>query len=83
MATATCSVSGAVAALAGTITEINTPTRGWVSVTNPAAATVGSPAETDAELRIRQSQSVALPSITPFEALDGAVSNVTGVTRHK
>ncbi|HAN6159757.1 TPA: hypothetical protein IF046_005256, partial [Escherichia coli] len=83
IATATCSVSGAVAALAGTITEINTPTRGWVSVTNPAAATVGSPAETDAELRIRQSQSVALPSITPFEALDGAVSNVTGVTRHK
>lgn len=83
MATARCSVSGAVAALAGTITEINTPTRGWVSVINPAAATVGSPAETDAELRIRQSQSVALPSITPFEALDGAVSNVAGVTRHK
>ena len=46
-------VSGAVAALAGTITEINTPTRGWVSVTNPAAATVGTPAETDAELRIQ------------------------------
>ncbi|EKC9589535.1 DUF1073 domain-containing protein [Escherichia coli] len=44
---------------------------------------IGTPAETDAELRIRQSQSVALPSITPFEALDGAVSNVTGVTRHK
>lgn len=83
MVTAKCSVRGAVAALAGTITEINTPTRGWVSVTNPAAATVGTPAETDAELRIRQSQSVALPSITPFEALDGAVSNVTGVTRHK
>lgn len=82
MATAKCSVSGAVAALAGTITEINTPTRGWVSVTNPAAATVGSTAETDAELRIRQSQSVALPSITPFEALDGAVSNVTGVRRY-
>ncbi|MCV5317196.1 baseplate J/gp47 family protein [Escherichia coli] len=83
MATATCSVSGAVAALAGTITEINTPTRGWVSVTNPAAATVGSPAETDAELRIRQGQSVALPSITPFESVDGAIANVAGVTRHK
>ncbi|WP_219388744.1 baseplate J/gp47 family protein [Escherichia coli] len=83
LVTATCANSGSVAAMAGTITTINTPTRGWVSVTNPAAATVGSPAETDAELRIRQSQSVALPSITPFEALDGAVSNVTGVTRHK
>ncbi|EJN3600448.1 baseplate J/gp47 family protein [Escherichia coli] len=83
MATAKCSVSGAVAALAGTITEINTPTRGWVSVTNPVAATVGSPAETDAELRIRQGQSVALPSITPFEGVDGAIANVNGVTRHK
>ncbi|HIF6258343.1 TPA: baseplate J/gp47 family protein [Enterobacter ludwigii] len=81
--TATCSNSGAVAALAGTITTINTPTRGWVSVTNPAAATVGAPAETDAELRIRQGQSVALPSLTPFEGVDGAIANVAGVTRHK
>lgn len=81
--TAICATSGAVAAVAGSITGINTPTRGWVSVTNPAAATVGSPAETDAELRIRQGQSVALPSITPFEGVDGAIANVAGVTRHK
>ncbi|EFL9897560.1 baseplate J/gp47 family protein, partial [Escherichia coli] len=83
LVTATCANSGSVAALAGTITTINTPTRGWVSVTNPVAATVGSPAETDAELRIRQGQSVALPSITPFEGVDGAIANVAGVTRHK
>ncbi|EJE7367712.1 baseplate J/gp47 family protein [Salmonella enterica subsp. enterica serovar Newport] len=81
--TAICSSSGAVAALAGTITTINTPTRGWTSVTNPAAATVGVPAETDAELRIRQGQSVAIPSITPFEGVDGAIANIAGVTRHK
>ncbi|EAA2080494.1 baseplate J/gp47 family protein [Salmonella enterica] len=81
--TAICSSSGAVAALAGTITTINTPTRGWTSVTNPAAATVGAPAETDAELRIRQGQSVAIPSITPFEGVDGAIANIAGVTRHK
>ncbi|HHI2738285.1 TPA: baseplate J/gp47 family protein [Escherichia coli] len=83
LVTATCANSGSVAALAGTITTINTPTRGWVSVTNPVAATVGSPAETDAELRIRQGQSVALPSITPFEGVDGAIASVAGVTRHK
>ncbi|EEL0577612.1 hypothetical protein G9I38_003782 [Salmonella enterica] len=83
MVTAICSNSGAVAALAGTITTINTPTRGWTSVTNPAAATVGAPAEMDAELRIRQGQSVALPSITPFEGMDGAIANIAGVTRHK
>ncbi|EDQ1698057.1 hypothetical protein GP195_005012 [Salmonella enterica] len=81
--TAICSNSGAVAALAGTITTINTPTRGWTSVTNPAAATVGAPAETDAELRIRQGQSVAIPSITPFEGVDGAIANIAGVTRYK
>ncbi|EAX3647953.1 baseplate J/gp47 family protein [Salmonella enterica subsp. diarizonae] len=81
--TAICSNSGAVAALAGTITTINTPTRGWTSVTNPAAAAVGAPAETDAELRIRQGQSVAIPSMTPFEGVGGAIANIAGVTRHK
>ncbi|EAP9196675.1 hypothetical protein E8A45_23180 [Salmonella enterica] len=83
LVTATCASSGAVAALAGTITTINTPTRGWTSVTNPAAAAVGAPAETDAELRIRQGQSVAIPSMTPFEGVDGAIANIAGVTRHK
>ncbi|MGE5989811.1 baseplate J/gp47 family protein [Klebsiella michiganensis] len=83
VATATCASTGAVAALAGSITTINTPTRGWVSVTNPLAATVGVAAETDAQLRVRQSQSVALASITPFDAVDGAIANVEGVTRHK
>lgn len=81
--TATCANSGAVAALAGTVTIIATPTRGWRAVTNPAPATVGSPAETDAELRIRQGKSVAIPSITPFDAVDGALAAVAGVTRHK
>lgn len=83
IATATCGTSGAVAALAGSVNIINTPTRGWVSATNPLAATVGVAAETNAELRVRQSQSIALPSVTPFEAVDGAIANIKGVTRHK
>ncbi|HBV5299456.1 TPA: baseplate J/gp47 family protein [Klebsiella oxytoca] len=83
VATATCANSGAVAAVAGSVDGINTPTRGWASVTNPLAATVGVAAETDAELRVRQSQSVALASLTPFDAVDGAIANVEGVTRHK
>lgn len=81
--TATCTTSGAVAALPDTVTNINTPTRGWSSATNPAAATVGAPAESDAALRVRQHKSVALPSISPFDAVDGAIANVEGVTRHK
>lgn len=83
VATATCANSGAVASVAGSVNGINTPTRGWASVTNPLAATVGVAAETDAELRVRQSQSVALASLTPFDAVDGAIANVEGVTRHK
>lgn len=81
--TATCATSGAVAAIAGSITKINTPTRGWTAVSNASAATVGTAAETDAELRVRQAQSVAIPALTPFDAVDGAIANVTGVTRHK
>ena len=32
---------------------------------------------------MRQAQSVAIPALTPFEAVDGAIANVSGVTRHK
>lgn len=81
--TAICADSGAVAALTDTITLIGSPTRGWHTVTNPAPATVGTPAETDAELRIRQSKSVSIPAITPFDALDGALAAIPGVIRHK
>ncbi|ELY4855245.1 baseplate J/gp47 family protein [Cronobacter turicensis] len=81
--TATCTESGPVAALAGTVSQIATPTRGWMSVTNPHAAVVGVAAETDAQLRTRQTQSVALSSLTPFDALDGAIANIHGVSRHK
>ncbi|CBA33439.1 hypothetical protein CTU_34130 [Cronobacter turicensis z3032] len=81
--TATCTESGPVAALAGTVSQIATPTRGWMSVTNPQAAVVGVAAETDAQLRKRQTQSVALSSLTPFDALDGAIANIHGVSRHK
>lgn len=83
IATATCANSGAVAAVIGSVNQINTPTRGWTSVTNASAATVGTAIEKDSDLRIRQGQSVALPSLTPFDAVDGALANVDGVTRHK
>ncbi|MBJ3816654.1 hypothetical protein F9C28_17480 [Shimwellia pseudoproteus] len=83
VATATCASTGAVVALPHSVTQINTPTRGWMTVTNHLAATVGVAEETDAELRIRQSQSVALASLTPFDAVDGAIANISGVIRHK
>lgn len=79
--TATCQTIGAVAAAAGTITQIGTPTYGWQTVTNAAAVAVGAPVETDAALRQRQSVSTALPSLTVLDGIIGAVSNISGVTR--
>lgn len=79
--TATCVKLGAVEAAAGTITKIATPTYGWQTVTNPSAAVPGSPVETDAALRVRQSRSVAVPSQSIFEGIVGSVANLAGVTR--
>lgn len=79
--TATAQVIGFVTAEIGTITILFTPTLGWQTANNAAAATPGEPVETDAQLRQRQSVSTALPAQTVFDATLGAVANVTGVTK--
>lgn len=79
--TATCISIGAIAAASGTINQIGTPTLGWQTVTNPAAAATGAPVEKDAALRQRQTVSTALPSLTVLDGIIGAVWNVAGVTR--
>ncbi|EEP89190.1 baseplate J/gp47 family protein [Yersinia kristensenii] len=81
VATAVCQTSGAISAMAGDIIEIATPTLGWQTVTNPQAAVVGRNVEKDTELRIRQAQSVAMPSRTVIDGLRGALANLNGVTR--
>lgn len=78
--TATSTTAGAVTAAANTMTVILTPTAGWQSVNNSAAAAVGAPVETDAALRQRQTQSTALPSETTLAGIFGAISNLVGVT---
>lgn len=80
-ATATCRTPGPVAAMAGTIKNIATPTKGWLSVTNPLAATVGVAGETDAQLRLRQTRSTALSSQTTIDGLDGSLLDISGVSR--
>lgn len=79
--TATCSVPGAITAAINTLTLILTPTLGWQSATNAAAASVGAPVEQDATLRQRQTVSVALPSKTVLAGLKGAILAVAGVTQ--
>ncbi len=78
---ATAQQLGAISAAANTITGISTPVQGWTSVTNPAAATVGTPTESDAALRARAAISTALPSQTNFESTLAAVAAVPGVLR--
>lgn len=77
--TATCQEQGSIAAAPNTISKIITPTLGWQSVTNPDAATEGNPVETDAQLRQRQSQSVALPSRSVTEGIIAGIEALTGV----
>lgn len=79
--TAICEVLGAVEATVGTITTINTPQAGWTAVTNTVSAVVGQPVEIDAELRARQSASVALPSRNMLDGTRAAIAAINEVAR--
>lgn len=81
--TATAVEIGAITAQPNTINKIATPTLGWQTVNNAAAATVGDPVETDAELRRRQTFSTALPSLSVLDGTIGAVASIAGVTRFR
>lgn len=81
--TATAQTEGAVQAEAATITTIFTPTLGWQTVNNPAVATAGAPVETDAELRVRQTESTANPSLTVVDGTAGAILNTEGVQKQR
>jgi uncharacterized phage protein gp47/JayE len=81
--TATAEVTGAVTAPIGTVTVIATPIAGWQGVTNPTAAIVGAPVESDADLRARQAASTGLAALTVLEAISAAVAAVPGVTELK
>lgn len=80
--TANATLPGSVTALAGTITIIATPIGGWTSVTNAAAATPGTPIETDSQLRARQAISVSLPSKTMYSGTVAAIAALSGVGRY-
>lgn len=81
--TARCKDIGAIEALPSTIIKIVTPTKGWLSVTNEVAAVRGMPVETDAEARVRQSISVAIPSQAMLDSLIAGIANINGVKRYR
>lgn len=78
--TATAQIAGAVIAAPGNINKILTPTLGWQTVNNVAASVPGSPVESDAALRKRQTVSTALSAQSPFESIIAAVSDLDGIT---
>jgi uncharacterized phage protein gp47/JayE len=78
--TATCTTEGAITAETGQLNSIASPQKGWLSVTNAAAATAGVDAETDAELRARQANSTMIPSLSILDGIVGALAAVDGVT---
>ena len=80
-ATATCATLGAINLASGTVLTIMNPTRGLQSATTTANATPGAPVETDAALRIRQSNSTELPSATMLQSIVSALWQIAGVAR--
>lgn len=79
--TATCTTPGNITAEPDTIDIIASPVGGWLSVNNAAAATVGTPIETDSQLRARQAISVSVPSLTRLAATIADLKATPGVTR--
>lgn len=71
---------GAVDADPVTVTEPVTVVIGVLSVSNPAAATVGIEEETDEELRIRRNRSLETPQSSSIGRLFTALSNLANVT---
>lgn len=73
--------AGHISADAGSISRIMTPTAGWISVTNEAAATAGRDTETDAEARERRAASVSNTGMSMLETILGTVRSLNGVQK--
>lgn len=71
--------TGPVAAPAGTLTVIATPVPGWVSVTNPADATLGRREERDSELRQRREDELTFAGGSSLEAIRVALARLPGM----
>lgn len=76
---ATATVEGAEAVGPGAITQISTPIIGWTGVTNAAAASTGRNEESDAQLRVRMSQSTSLVGSSTVDALYARVFEIDEV----
>lgn len=76
---ATATEDGAIEAAAGTLTKIDTPVSGWLTVTNDDDASIGRDRESDGQLRARMLSTSSAPVGTP-EGIATAISEVDGVS---
>lgn len=77
---ASATETGPRIAVAGSITTIVNPIAGWTTVDNAADAVEGTDEETDAELRVRRTASVAFPSQSLLDSIFSSIANLDGVT---
>ena len=82
-ASAIATQAGAILAQVGTINNIHTPTRGWLSVTNPTSSSIGQDTESDTKLRQRQALSTQNAASSQTDGLCGAILALENVTRCK
>jgi uncharacterized phage protein gp47/JayE len=71
---------GAIEAASGTLTKINNPRYGWVSVTNTADASPGTLEESDADLRIRRELAANQTGNSSPSAIYRKLADIDGVT---
>lgn len=74
-----CTVTGPVAANAGTLTVIVTPVTGWNSITNVADAVRGENKELDSALRARREDELAAEGSSPVDAVRAEILRLPGM----
>lgn len=71
---------GAIAAIAGSLSIIDTPIGGWALVTNALDAALGIAVETDPELRLRRVAEIEAQGEGSVDSIRGELLKVTGVS---
>lgn len=73
-------LTGPIVALAGDITEIDTPVGGWDGVVNLADAKLGRNEATDGEARLSAEDDIFRPGATTFDAIYQSLRDIRDVT---
>ena len=75
-----CNTLGNVAAPSHSLTRIQTPIQGWISVDNLVSGLTGRNLETDVELRLRHQNSLNIGGASTSPAIQSRILQVQGVT---